>query len=481
MSNKELNIILAYILDKTGITLPVSNLNPVKHFLAQRWNEKGWDAGSYISEIEQNNQEYELFLNKITINETYFFREERHFHFIKDEILPLCRKIEKPFNIWSASCSTGEEAISIYSLLLSQFDQKDFRVFASDINIHVLDKFKKGEFRTSSLRKDGQVFHNLLIPLKDNPSANKTFSIKKEYINNLNINQINLYSEEIESLPLMNLIFLRNTLIYMNSNNKQKIINKLVKRIKSGGILLLSSSENPLISHPALKVKKSNYCYYFEKIDPVTLSSGMLSKQIRQTPQVKKSSVYPVNRQKKTYIEVKESRTITPGVQEVCRQISLKLNNELYKGEDNPAWKSAKILLSLMYLMESSSIEEAEKLMSTFRKEQHPECLFYFYSGFIPLQKGEKEKACSYFKMALKANSTFWPARYYMISACDKTDTEQKKRNLTRILVDINKYIDDNRFDYQFLLEGFNARYFQMICQNMIQKTGKRSIDSGYR
>ncbi|MEA1911295.1 MAG: CheR family methyltransferase, partial [Spirochaetota bacterium] len=412
MTNNSLSIIKEYILDCTGITLPASNLNPVKDYLMQRWNEKEWNSDSYLMEIKKKGKEYELLLNMITINETYFFREEKHFHFLKEEILPLCRNMENPFKIWSASCSTGEEAISIYSLFLSRFNQNNFKVYASDINTQVLEKFKTGKYRTSSLRNDGKEFHNLLEPLKEEASADKVFLIKNEHINNIKISQINLFSKEVESLPLMDLIFLRNTLIYMDSCNKHKIINALVKKIVPGGILILSSSETPLISHPALKVEKGLHCYYFRKIDPESLTKEKLSIQIRENLQIEKLS------ENFSSSPPKKNIKNTLGVKEVCQQISLKLNNNLYEGKDTPSWKSSKMILELIYLLENAPLNEPEKMLSTFNKEDHPECLFYFYSGFIPLQKGETEKAYNYFKMALKADYTFWPARYYIISGC---------------------------------------------------------------
>ena len=119
--------------------------------------------------LDSDKNEYSKFVDIVTINETYFFREEKHFTLLNDIIFPELASKQKQLNIWSASCSSGEEAISLYLSAQNFFREAgNFTVHGSDINTEVLEIFRRGVYKNNSFREDGSSFHNLL---KDNATV----------------------------------------------------------------------------------------------------------------------------------------------------------------------------------------------------------------------------------------------------------------------------------------------------------------------
>ena len=115
-------------------------------------------------------------VNFITVNETYFFREEKQFDFLHNVVFP--KYMGKKMNIWSAACSTGEEPLSL--LTHSRSCNIESNVFATDIDQIVLQKFQRGQYTNNSFRKDGAKYHHLLTPYITKKDENFSKNIPKE-------------------------------------------------------------------------------------------------------------------------------------------------------------------------------------------------------------------------------------------------------------------------------------------------------------
>lgn len=84
-------------------------------------------------------EEMQVMVDLLTTNETYFFREPGHFHFLRDEILKP-RRSPAPFRVWSAACSSGEEVYTLAMLLADTLPNSPWEVVGSDISTQVLAK-----------------------------------------------------------------------------------------------------------------------------------------------------------------------------------------------------------------------------------------------------------------------------------------------------------------------------------------------------
>ena len=490
-ASHEFKRLVNYLEEATGITLPESNYKQVKSYIEIVLKDLSLNLDQYFSFLENNSEEYNHFMQMVTINETYFFREEKHFYFLKDNYLSTYKKKDdkEDLNIWSASCSSGEEALSLYSLFKHlPGNLKKLNVYGSDISQEMINKFSTGIYRHSTFRKDGAPFHSYIKKIaKEQPD--KTWKIDESHLMSLKKQKINLFTDSFDTLPMMDIIFLRNTLIYMNQTNKQIIIDRVTKKLKVGGILMLSASELPLIAHPALNIQEHNNCYFMQKNDPEKLSSQNLAVKISDALNRKNKTqrIEPVNSKieeilnRKKYLQNgKESppEKVAP-IQEctVCHIIEKRLNNKLFIKSTPKLDKNADRIISLLHLIKENNLNQAHKLL--MEKPFEPLSLHLYFKGYLNYLLENNTEAVPLLKRALKENTHLWPARYYLIKMLPENNPILKTE-LQILIEHIRQYILEHKYNYQFLLDGFNAQYFYMITKKKLSNLGKRGTDNGY-
>lgn len=103
-----------------------------------------------------HDDEVQTFVDLLTTNETYFFREPQHFDYLRDTILP-ARRASATFRIWSGACSSGEEPYTMAMVLAEHLPNNAWEVFASDISMTVLARAQTGLYpleRTTGIPKE---------------------------------------------------------------------------------------------------------------------------------------------------------------------------------------------------------------------------------------------------------------------------------------------------------------------------------------
>jgi chemotaxis protein methyltransferase CheR len=242
LSVDEYQLFQRLVYNHLGITLSEQKRSMLGHRLikrVERLNYKSFSAYfRHINNIE-NAKELETALELITTNETFFFREEKHFDYLKHTIIPSLNR-NKTFKVWSAACSTGEEPYSI-AMLLKEHYQAPWNLSASDVNQSVVDHAIKGIYLDE--RMDG---------LSD--TYRKTYCVKgiDEFEGYLRIerglrNKIDFFSfnliDNMQELGEFDLIFIRNVMIYFDDKVKQRIIDSISRILTPGGWLFISHSE----------------------------------------------------------------------------------------------------------------------------------------------------------------------------------------------------------------------------------------------
>ena len=188
----------------------------------------------------RNPQEQQTMVDLLTTNETYFFREPRHFDFLIEEFLP-ARPPGATLSVWSAACSTGEEPYSLAMVLADKLGKSNWRITASDISTQVLEKARQGHY---SLERSRGITEQMLrrYCLKGVRAQDGTFLIADELRNRVDFMQINLI-ETIPRIGPFDLIFLRNVMIYFDQETKRKVINNMLPHLKPGGYFIIGHSE----------------------------------------------------------------------------------------------------------------------------------------------------------------------------------------------------------------------------------------------
>jgi chemotaxis protein methyltransferase CheR len=189
--------------------------------------------------------EFDEIYDVVTTKETYFFREASQMTAFVEEIVPdiLSRKGVKKIRVWSAGCSTGEEAYSIAMLLQESrlFDSVAFDIFASDISQQVLVRARKGQYREASFRVTDPNIRDKYFTRE----ADGSWRIHDDIRNRVSFGRLNLYDEpRVTLLGAVDVVFCRNVIIYFDDASKRTVINSFFNRIVDGGYLLLGHSES---------------------------------------------------------------------------------------------------------------------------------------------------------------------------------------------------------------------------------------------
>lgn len=234
-----------YIYDLTGIYLRDTKNILLSNRIRKRLRELHLETFESYIEYLFNNRTKELqnFIDVVTTNETYFFREEKHWDFFKDVIIK--NKIannDKSLKIWSAASSTGEEpytAVIVCFENIPDIENWHIELWATDINETVLEKAAGGIYNTDRLRLVSEEMRKkyfneerideLKYVLKDE-IKNKVKFLKHNLLNSF------LYKE-------FDLIICRNVLIYFDNKSRDKVINNLIMSLKKNGYLFLGHSE----------------------------------------------------------------------------------------------------------------------------------------------------------------------------------------------------------------------------------------------
>ena len=184
--------------------------------------------------------EFQLMVNILTTNETYFFREPKHFDFLREQIIKHWRGDN--FRIWSAASSTGEESYSIAMILAEGLGMRKYEVFGSDVNTEVLETARKGVYLMDRLDNMSQHFLDKYC-LRGVRSLEGYFRVDEKIRNCVSFDQINLKTSLPRTIGQFDVIFLRNVLIYFDTETKQDIVQRVISVLKPGGYFFISHSE----------------------------------------------------------------------------------------------------------------------------------------------------------------------------------------------------------------------------------------------
>jgi chemotaxis protein methyltransferase CheR len=189
--------------------------------------------------------ELESAIEALTTNETYFFREPLQLRAFSLELLPRIAKqnaSSKRLRIWSAGCSTGEEAYSIAMLLQESglFTGWDLEVWGTDISKRVLAHARKAEYGPGALRvATGEQLQRYFEP------AGVRMRVRDSVRELVSFGHLNLLDPEMAALvPPMDVIFCRNVMIYFDVPARRRVLSLFHAKLTDGGYLLLGHSEN---------------------------------------------------------------------------------------------------------------------------------------------------------------------------------------------------------------------------------------------
>jgi chemotaxis protein methyltransferase CheR len=238
-----------FVSEHTGIVLTEKKKDMVYGRLSKRIRRGDFDSFSaFIDALEQGDEaEQDFMINAITTNLTAFFRENHHFEFLKNTIIPsLIKKkgYKKHLRIWSAGCSTGEEPYSIAMILresLPDFDDWNVKILATDLDANVIAHGKAGIYRQD--RIEGLDERRIKRWFKRGSGDNSDMvKVSPELQQMITFKRLNLLHEWPMSGPF-DLMFCRNVVIYFDKDTQRVLFDRYADILAPEAHLFIGHSE----------------------------------------------------------------------------------------------------------------------------------------------------------------------------------------------------------------------------------------------
>jgi chemotaxis protein methyltransferase CheR len=248
LSGSTLEQLTELLYRETGMTFGENKRYYLERRVADRMKRTATtDIARYLLLLDRDPHERQLLVNAITVNETYFYREEHQLAALVDEILPAVVAGKQPgdlVRIWSMPCSTGEEAYSIALWLLEHWplvDAYNVEIVGSDIDSHALDAARDGRYGARSLAR---LPEDVVAAYFEREHHHRR-RIVEDLRESVQFTQVNLIdAASVARQGRFDVILCRNLLIYFDDAARVQAADRLHEALLPGGFLLLGHSES---------------------------------------------------------------------------------------------------------------------------------------------------------------------------------------------------------------------------------------------
>ena len=234
---------------KTGIKFEQGKRYFVDKRLSERINDNRCDDfRSYFTmmRFQASGEELQKLTNSLTVNETYFLREDYQFDCLVNSMLPdICtrHKTDRPLKVWCIPSSSGEEPYSIAMYLMEKWPgiaDWDIELFASDIDTQILNTARQGLFSARSVRNVPPTWKRRYFR-----QVGDQFQVIQDIREAVEFNQINLSEpSDVRKMRNIDIIFCRNLLIYFDDLSRKMAAEYLYETLSPGGYICLGHSES---------------------------------------------------------------------------------------------------------------------------------------------------------------------------------------------------------------------------------------------
>jgi len=253
MSDNEFSLFSKLIYSRLGIKMPYTKKLMLISRLTKRLRTLGISSYreyyDFLCTEKGESEEFNKMIDAVTTNKTDFFREPDHFDILIKKVLPDLVESEifnerKMVNIWSAGCSTGEEAYTL-TMVMSEFfsgARNKFRILATDISPRVLQAGYEAVYTESAIEPIPLSLRQKYI-MRGTGEKKGFFRIIPALREKVTFKQLNLMDAQFNVGTQMDIIFCRNVIIYFDKETQVGLFKKFYKNLAPGGYLFIGSSE----------------------------------------------------------------------------------------------------------------------------------------------------------------------------------------------------------------------------------------------
>ena len=481
---------------RSGLYFKDYDLRDLENALLYRMHERKIDSPityyNLLMASEEKEDEFRELLNDLTVNHTYFFRNEPQFKVFKERILPevIARKTdrmvkdprgidEKPsLRVWSAGCSTGEEAYSIAIAMreaIPDLKKWNIQIIATDASTSALEAARKGIYGRNSMRLVSQEKKDLYFIDKGGDGRNAEYELRDVIKDMVRFDYFNLMEENY--LMGFDIIFCRNVTIYFEIETTARVMDKICHSLDDDGYLFIGSSESLQFISNKFKMLDWEDAIYYRKCKDKEVLSEL---KVDVPPRVEVDRVLEEISRKEleaqlkecTITEIQSAKNIDELLAEVIKHMHIKKYyvaldliekaHKMNRDAVEPYYLEAEVLSSL------ARFEEAKDRLKTALKLNPLFAPAHYLYGSLFSEEGKVEEAKKSFKKALYLNKDFTLARFGLANIYkNEGKPHEAIREYRSTLNILSKNALEDIIAYS---GGFSAMAVAGVCRSNIER-----------
>jgi chemotaxis protein methyltransferase CheR len=261
---------------RTGLVFPPTRRTAVERGMREAMERtEALDLDAYGALLARDGAALDDLVTELTVDETYFFREPRHFDFVREVIVPEVLERRGPqhaVRAWSAGCATGEEAYSLAILLDDARLPTSPYILATDISRPSLQAargaiYGNWSFRGVPAATIERCFHRL--PGVSHGRHSNRYALAARFRNRVAFGYLNFALDPYPALDTgtwgMDVIFCRNVLIYLDQRTIALVAERLRRCLAAGGWIITASSDPMLSDYTDLEPTLTRWGVFYRR------------------------------------------------------------------------------------------------------------------------------------------------------------------------------------------------------------------------
>ncbi|MDY6796635.1 MAG: protein-glutamate O-methyltransferase CheR [Actinomycetota bacterium] len=249
LKDRDFQCISSFVYERYRINLHAGKKMLVQHRLNKRLRELGIsDFRTYWEYLQEYGEEVVAMVDCLTTNHTKFFREPDHFDCLRKRVFPLLREREEGgIRIWSAGCSSGEEAYSLAIVLceaIEDVENRDALILATDISQRMLERARGGVYSKSSIADiPPDLRMKYFDPVDVERNGELMFKVSRNLCDMVRFRTLNLAGQ----WPMkrkFDVILCRNVMIYFDHDTQKELVDRFWNILKHGGVFIVGHCES---------------------------------------------------------------------------------------------------------------------------------------------------------------------------------------------------------------------------------------------
>ena len=473
-----------FINNHTGLYFKDYDLKDLDGIIAERMKTCSFDTilayYIYLTSSEKKDDELRELLNRLTVNHTYFFRNEPQFKVLKEKILP--ELIERKANnhvlrIWSAGCSTGEEPYTLAMIIkdiIPDTRDWDIQILATDASTQALETARKGVYSVNSMRLVDDYHKKKRFTETPRGGLGTKYAISDKIKRMVTFNFFNLMDEDYPGG--FDIIFCRNVTIYFELETTIRVMNKFAESLNDDGYLFIGYSETlQFISDKFKMINLEDAIFYLKAKGgvaprhfvppgpgPVKLKVDAILEEISKA-EFEAASLERTKKERSAEFEEKIVRAMK-AIHTKNYEEALSLTEEarsLEKNAPDPYYIAAEV-----YTNQGKLKDAKDNLYAALNKDMMFAPAHYLF-GSVYMEEGKTEAAEESYRRALYLENEFSLAHFGLANMYRGkqriNDALREYRNTLTILLKSKPY------DIIAYSGGFNAATLASVCKNNIE------------